>query len=285
MSVFLARSTSMETQQENPTMSFRFVPVLFAALTLTIGLLPVAGASAQGYIEINQAIVDAGGGFPYVISAPGSYQLTGNLTKTAADGSVPAIEITTSNVVLDLGGFTIAGPGICARNGSTGVVTCFDHVPGTGIQESGGNTNIRIRNGSVKGFFNGISATATGMIVEVLTVYDNAFVGVSAIGDTSRIENVTAIRNGTNGLVVQNNSAVQSCDASQNDDYGILANLASSVRFNNVMGNRLGGMSLNSQAVFSQNEVLDNFGPDPVFSGTDGGGNNCTNAAGTPVGC
>ncbi len=264
-------------------MSSRLIPVILAALA--VALLTSSGALAQGYIEINQAIVDAGGGFPYQITTPGSYRLTGNLTKTGGDGSVSAIEIASSDVVLDLGGFTIAGPGICARNASTGAITCTGHVPGSGIQESGGQTNVEIRNGAVRGFFNGISTTAVSTTVELVTVYDNAFVGVSAIGDASRIENVTAVRNGTNGIVIQNNSAVQSCDASQNDDYGILANLASSVTFNNVMGNRLGGMSLNSQAVFTGNNVLDNFGPDPVFSGTDGGGNTCTNAIGTLVSC
>lgn len=242
-------------------------------------------AFGQGYVEINQAVVDSGGGFPYTISQPGYYLFTGNVTKTAGDGNVAAIEITTSDVTVDLGGYVLSGPGICSRNASNGTVTCVGHVPGTGIQESGGNSNIQLRNGSIRGFFNGISATATGTVVEAMTVYDHAFTGVSAIGDASRVENVTAIRNGGTGISIQNNSAVQSCDASQNDDYGIIANLASSVVLNNAMGNRLGGMSLNPQAVFSENNVLDNFGVDPVFSGQDGGGNNCTNAGGLAVGC
>ncbi len=258
--------------------------LMHAAVAFTTLFLAQA-ALAQGYTEVNQAVVDASGGFPYSISTPGYYRLTGNLAKTAADGSVAAVVISTSDVTLDLGGFEIEGPGICSRNASTGAVTCTGHVPGSGIQESGGNTNVQIRNGTVHGFFNGISTTAVGTVLELLTVYDNAFLGASAIGDASRVENVTAIRNGTTGITIQNNSAVQSCDASQNDDYGIIANLASSIVFSNAMGNRLGGMSLNSQAVYTGNNVLDNFGPDPVFSGIDGGGNNCTNAVGASVGC
>ena len=35
--------------------------------------------AADGVIEINQVTVEANGGFPYVISEPGSYILTGNL--------------------------------------------------------------------------------------------------------------------------------------------------------------------------------------------------------------
>lgn len=258
-----------------------------AALALVLAALGLAAGPAwsQGYIEINQAVVDAGGGFPYTISAPGYYRFTGDVVKTSGDGTTAAIEITASDVTLDLGNFQLEGPGICARNASNGAVTCSGHVPGSGIQQNGAATNVEIRNGTIHGFFNGISLTAVGAVVSGLIVYDNAFLGVSAIGDASRVENVTAIRNGTTGITIQNNSTVQSCDASQNDDYGIIANLASNVRFSNVMGNRLGGMSLNSQAVFTSNDVLDNFGADPVFSGQDGGGNNCTNAIGTSVGC
>lgn len=268
-------------------MTFRTLRIsLLVSLSLVLaGAMAAPLVGAQGYTEINQSIIVGSGGFPYTISAPGYYLLTDNVVKTALDGNVAAIVISASNVTLDLGGYSIEGPGICSRNASTGAITCNGHVPGSGIQESGGNTNVEIRNGTVHGFFNGISTTATGTVLKQLTIYDNAFSGASAIGDVSRIENVTAIRNGSTGITVQNNSTVQACDASQNDDYGIIANLASAVVFSSTMGNRLGGMSLNPQAVFSANNVLDNFGTDPVFGGIDGGGNNCTNAIGTPVGC
>ncbi len=45
--------------------------VLTVAFTLT-------AQAADGVIEINRASVEAGGGFPYVISEPVSYNLTGN---------------------------------------------------------------------------------------------------------------------------------------------------------------------------------------------------------------
>ena len=265
-------------------MTIQTLRPLSIALTFAVFGLLASPAWSQGYIEINQAVIEASGGFPYAITSPGYYRFTGDVVKTPG-ATVAAITIDASDVTLDLGEFQLEAEGICSRNASSGAITCVGHVPGSGIQENGGNTNVEIRNGTVHGFFNGISLTAVGSVVSDMTVYDNAFVGVSAIGDASRIENVTSIRNGTNGIVIQNNSVVQSCDASQNDDYGVLANLASSVRFSTAMGNRLGGMSLNSQAVFTGNDVLDNFGVDPVFSGTDGGGNNCTNAIGTPVGC
>jgi len=262
-----------------------FVAIALSSLALLalLALLTVAGsASAQGYTEVNQAIVDAQGGFPYTISQPGSYRLTSNLIKTA--GNDAAIVIAASNVDLNLADFFIQAPGTCARNGSTGAVTCSGHLPGSGIQESG-FSNVTIRNGKVIGFFNGISMTGTNHRIDRVTVTDSAFVGVSAIGDGTTIYQVGALRNGTTGIVIQNNSVVSNCNASQNDDYGIIANLASTVTRSFAMGNHLGGMSLNTQAVFSLNSVLDNFGADPVFSGIDAGDNTCTNAVGTPVGC
>lgn len=259
------------------------------ALGLAGFLLPLAlalapDARAQGYTEINQAVVDATGGFPYTISVPGYYRLTGNLTKTAADGTVSAIVIASSNVTLDLAGFTIAGPGTCTRNATTGVVTCTGHVAGSGIQESG-NDNIKVLNGTLRGFFNGISAGGTGVTIMNVAAVENAFAGISSIGDGSVVKFCAAFRNGTNGVTIQNHGHVRETDASMNDDYGISANQASAVVENMVTGNRLGGMTLNPQSLFTGNFVLDNFGADPVTSGIDGGGNTCTNSAGVAVGC
>jgi len=71
---------------------------------LSITLLPAALA-VDGVVLINQSTIMAAGGFPYKITQPGSYRLTGNLL---ADANKTAIEITSSNVSFDLNGFTIA---------------------------------------------------------------------------------------------------------------------------------------------------------------------------------
>lgn len=262
------------------------IRIALVALSTLVGSLGLAGlAAAQGYVEINQTVVENAGGFPYVIDAPGSYRLTGNIIKEAGDGTTMAIDIQADGVDLDLNNFFIQGPGTCARNFSTGVVTCTGHIPGSGIQSNGGFRDITIRRGKVSGFFNGISLDSSNALIEQVMSTQNAFLGVSAIGDGTSVQQVSAQRNGTTGIVVQNHSHVANCNASQNDDYGISANLNSSVTQSFVMGNRLGGMQLNPSAVFSQSQVLDNFGVDPVFSGQDAGDNNCTNAVGAPTGC
>jgi hypothetical protein len=73
---------------------------------------------------------NANGGF--TISASGSYYLTGNLTVTGGN----AITITTSNVTLDLNGFTLA--------------TTTASIEGTAIESrDAAQSNITIRNGTI----------------------------------------------------------------------------------------------------------------------------------------
>src|ERR1017187_359451 len=67
------------------------------------------------------------------ISSPGSYYLTTNITVTAGD----AITITASQVTLDLNGFTVSSTASPAN--------------GTGILLQGGNADITILNGHIKG--------------------------------------------------------------------------------------------------------------------------------------
>ncbi len=64
--------------------------------------------AADGVIEINQATVEANGGFPYVISEPGSYKLTGHLSVL----NTTAIEVRADDVTLDLNGFAIGCGGL-----------------------------------------------------------------------------------------------------------------------------------------------------------------------------
>src|SRR5690348_5191897 len=87
---------------------------------LTIAMSPFCAHAVDGVVLINQSTVMAAGGFPYIISQPGSYKLSGNLTMTTTPtgnyvgncGGLTspcdiAIGIGNSNVSLDLNGFTI----------------------------------------------------------------------------------------------------------------------------------------------------------------------------------
>jgi len=108
---------------------------LFAATAMIAWGVP-AGA-VDGTIEINQAKVMAGSGFPFTIStANTSYRLTGSLTvsSTTAD----AIDVSANNVTIDLNGFSITGPGTPSGNGIEGL-----------------DANLTVENGTVTGFGGG----------------------------------------------------------------------------------------------------------------------------------
>ena len=91
----------------------------------------------DGQVLINQAGVLAAGGFPYKITQPGSYKLSGNLVGTL---NTQVIQILSSNVTLDLNGFNVRCsyvPPIASRFGA-----CI-----TDTQTA--SNGITVRNGSV----------------------------------------------------------------------------------------------------------------------------------------
>src|SRR4029434_7246959 len=52
----------------------------------------------------------AGGSTPIIVSQPGSYYLTGNVTISTTDHGITIAGVV-KNVTIDLNGFTLAGPG------------------------------------------------------------------------------------------------------------------------------------------------------------------------------
>ncbi len=143
------------------------------AVVLMTGLWPLAVVSADGRIEINQSVIDEAGGFPYTISSPGSYVLTGALLVPAdTDGIV----IATNEVTLDLNGFSITGPATC------GFTTC-PLGTGSAIRPQGlfgGANSTRVHNGIVRGFGSHCVRVLAAAHVENLTVSECGGVGISA---------------------------------------------------------------------------------------------------------
>ncbi len=89
------------------------IKVLLRLISFAV-LLSVSAFAVDGVVLINQATVMGAGGFPYHITQPGSYKLSGNLVVTT---SADAIEVDADNVTLDLNGFTINDPaGIAVDN-------------------------------------------------------------------------------------------------------------------------------------------------------------------------
>ncbi len=164
-----------------------FVAASFAGIVRGGPLDPSAGPSStlpqvESRIPIRQPA--SLGAFPIVISASGSYFLTQNITSGAATNG---INITASDVTLDLNGFTLSG----ANVSSDGIAI-----------NSGGN--VTIINGTVRDWTGAGVRDVTGLgggRYERLNLISNDGGGLIA-GKDSAITNCIATGNGGNGIAV-----------------------------------------------------------------------------------
>lgn len=171
---------------------------------------------------------------PIVISSPGSYYLAEDIY---AIHSQHGIEITTSNVTLDLMGFTLYG------NVEVGSLI--------GVQVTGNQKNITIQNGVVRDFFgdginlfnavnfkvkdiltsnNGSEGIHAGYggVIDHCTATSNGGMGILTAGYVT-VSHSSASNNGSNGIDVFQGSVVSDCSASSNDGAGIDATLGTIV--------------------------------------------------------
>ncbi len=149
----------------------------------------------------------------YVISQPGSYYLTGNITVPSGKSG---IYISVSNVTLDLNGFSISGNAL----GGGGSVQ--------GIKGTGADTqlNVTIRNGTVQRmgdtgiFFSALRHTR----IEDITAQDNGRLGVW-VGGWSVLNRVICHNNGTDtshsGMFASYASRVHHCQFTYNRGEGL----------------------------------------------------------------
>lgn len=122
---------------------------------------------------------------PYTITQSGFYYLAGNLTYS---GTGNAIAVNANDVTIDLMGFSLT------KSGSP--------PTGTGINLFG--NNVEVRNGTVRGFMNGINANSSGSAnhrIINLRGYGNNL-GVGLVGRGHLVKNCT-FSDGTDGIVLQ----------------------------------------------------------------------------------
>jgi hypothetical protein len=196
--------------------------------------------------------------FPIVVSQPGSYFLTKNLiAPPAADG----IDIITSNVTIDLNGFSLAG----------------ERGAGDGINASSGTAGIVIKNGSLSGWHRGVAIPYSGESrVEDVGVFYSDTIGID-IGDDSIVSHVVSSGNVSVGVQIEDpysyyrGGLIEDSVLTRNGDTGL------SIRANNVTARRNVVDSNHITGVY----VIGNFEVvmDNTIQGTDTG--YCVNVAGT----
>lgn len=129
----------------------------------------------------------------FVISQPGSYYLTGNVQGVAGRFG---IVINSSNVTLDLNGFTLQG-----------VTGSLDGIAG------GGLSNVTVCNGIVRGWGTAgitVFGNSTSTVVRNVTAADNASTGIF-VNSGCQVTECLASGNATAGIVAANSCSIERC--------------------------------------------------------------------------
>ena len=206
---------------------------------LALMLVPACAFAVDGVVLVNHSTVLALGGYPYVISQPGSYRLSGNLVVPAG---TPGIRIATDNVSIDLNGFAIIGSSV---------------GPGHGI-EAGTDTpvvqsyfNITIRNGTIRAMgADAIHILGDNVVVEDVRVQNNVLSGIVVRSPGSVIPGPTSAPQRT--LIVRHNTI------RSNGSYGVKA-FGGLITDNTVSDNSIGISVQQGAGVVARNVVSDNI--------------------------
>jgi hypothetical protein len=170
----------------------------FAQGSLTPPGAPAPTMKSLDQIEARTPISSA----PFIITNPGSYYLTTNLTVSSGN----AITIATNGVTLDLNGFTIRSTAASAT--------------GTGISLNSGLRNITLANGFIQG---GVTNNGSGVYSGSGLAYGIYYSGTAPANVlVSRISVSGCLNHGIN-LAAGNSTVVESCTVRTVGGNGIVA--------------------------------------------------------------
>ena len=239
----------------------RFKASSFALLLAAMLAFAASAGAVDGTIEINQAKVMAGSGFPFIISTPNSsYRLTGSLSVPAG---VDGIDVTASNVTIDLNGFSITAPG------NPGVTI-------TGINASF-QSDVTVENGTATGFAVGIQVGSVGIVRNMHADANGA--GIS-VGNNSVVAGCTANNStilGAWGIICSGGSAISGNTTNANNFYGIKCNGSGClISGNTANSNGNEGIFANDSTTGYGGNVLIANGVLPASGGTSMKNNVCT---------
>jgi hypothetical protein len=225
-------------------------------------------------IAVNAQNTPGNGTAIFVISQPGSYYLTGNVQ--GATGKY-GIQITASNVTLDLNGFTVQGvPG--ALDGVVGVgvnnVTVYNGVcrgwGGAGVTLYGGSTNCVIRNVTSFNNASGLYVGGGGQVTDCIASSNSGF-GISAEGE-GLITGCLAISNTGAGIVGVAHCIISDCISSGNGR-GVEVITGCTVTRCSVMSNVADGIRATLTNTITDNTLRSNVTGVRLIAGPSAGAN------------
>jgi parallel beta-helix repeat protein len=244
--------------------------------------------------EVNATNTPGDGTSLFIISVPGSYYLSGNISGVSGKHG---IRITTTDVTLDLNGFVL-----------TGVSGSLD-----GISVLGGGRNLAIRNGTVRDWgTEGVDfAFAFYPVLEDLRLYRNGSDGLKSSGgsiirgctasynvgsgfnltsvsgnagsvieiaDEAVVENCFATGNGGNGFTIRG-ATITKCEARLNSGNGIsasLPNIASTLTACQASANVGDGITAGDGSTLTNCTAKDNSGTNGILTGDGSTLTGCT---------
>ncbi len=267
------------------------VRIAFAAVAMTITVAAQPAFAVDGAILVNQGRALAGNvtagdspGFPVSINTPGYYVLTGNLT--VPNQNTTAIQINVNNVTIDLNGFAILGPNICATDGFNVAEPCTlpATLPNVGYGIDAGTavafnvSNTRVINGTIDGMGAiGIFANVNARI-EKVNVSNCGSYGIYTFGGV--ILDSLVRGNGASGIVTTG-AIIRDSRSIFNRGYGIQTQAISILSGNSIGTNMSYGLVLTPNSRYVDNIIDSNNGGNAnpqVFSGTALGANTCGSA-------
>ena len=192
---------------------------------------------------------------PYIISAPGRYYLTRDLTYNGTGNAIAIAEFL-DYVTLDLNGFTLAG-----FNAGTGIKALGPTPPS--------QFPLNIQNGYVRGFQTGIDVQLAAHVrIEDVHVYANTNSGIS-IGNHGVIDGCTSANNGTSGIGMGGALAVvRNCMIVDNGDDGVLMlGFGNILEDSQILRGDVGVRVSSSFNVIRGNTFIEQAGFSAVFAG------------------
>ena len=225
--------------------------LLFVACLLGLFVGASQSDAADGIVLINQDRVLAAGGFPFVISAPGSYRLSGDLDVSVAvdppnTTAISVNPLTAGPVHIDLNGFSIIGPG----------------TAGTGVGiDFLANERHSVRNGTVRGMGSHGVHMATGSgLIEYVSAVDNGGYGIRIIA-RGIIRRCRAARNGSDGLRLDQFVNARHNLTQGNGAWGMISGQKGTTYEGNIAwDNTSGGIYADVNSVVRGNIASDNTG-------------------------
>jgi hypothetical protein len=202
----------------------RFPRLLVPCFALGLAFAP--GARAATTVSVKKCMP---------IVKPGTYLLTANLTTLGG-----CFLVQSDNVLINLMGYTITGPGSGAAVADGGIA----------------HNNVSVIDGFITGFAVGVELAHSNGRLDRLAVFQNSGDGVHLGGGV--IIGVESAHNGGHGIVAGDFMQVLNSDAHNNTGNGIIAGDSTQVSGNSVANNGGAGINAGSFAQVANNNVRNN---------------------------